>query len=187
MAGEILRGNAIPHPDTPIDLVVRIHELESQEIVAEFDESGTGENEQFAFTLPDDGSGNLLTFIVSVEDADRHKGAYMFVTSPALSPEGVVLSIFEAARTGDFTGLAGLCDPLGENDGDTQMICDLATDDTNREEFIAAFSTGTVIGDAVVALSGDRAEVPFLFGPDGDEEETMELVKRNDRWYLLGF
>jgi len=83
--------------------------------------------------------------------------------------------------------LQDLCDPLGENDGDTQMICELATDDSNRDEFLQYFSAGEIRGDAIISPNGDRAEVPFLFGPDGNSEETMELIYRNGQWYLFGF
>lgn len=78
-AGATLQGNVIPHPDTPVDLVVTVRELESQQPVFESDASGPGENEPFTFTVPDNESDQLQTFIVSVEDRDRHKGAYIFV------------------------------------------------------------------------------------------------------------
>ena len=194
--GVTLQGNVIPHPDTPVDLVVKILDLESRATLFEANESGPGENEQFTFTVPDNGDGKLLTYIVSVEDVDKNKGAYILTTasdaadikvSPSTSPESVVQVIFDAAKSGDFASLKNLCDPLGENDGDTQGICDLATDDTNREEFVQYFATGRISGDAQISPEGDRAEVPFLFGPDGDREETMELINRDGQWYLFGF
>jgi hypothetical protein len=104
-----------------------------------------------------------------------------------LAPEIVVQTIFDAAKSGDFAALKDLCDPLGENDSDTQMICDMATDDTNGEEFIQYFAAGKISGDAKISLEGDKAEVAFLFGPDGDREETMELINRDGQWYLFGF
>ncbi len=193
--GATLQGNIIPHPDTPVDLVVKILDLESQATLFEVNNSGSGENEQFTFTVPDNGDGKLLTYIVSVEDVDKNKGAYILATTsdapiavaPATSPESVVQAIFEAAKSGDFASLKELCDPLGENDGDTQMICDIATDDTNQEEFVQYFATGKISGDAKISRGGDKAEVPFLFGPDGDREETMELINRDGQWYLFSF
>jgi tetratricopeptide (TPR) repeat protein len=194
--GATLQGNVIPHPDTPVDLVVAIRELESQQLVFEANESGPGENERFAFTLPDSGDGRLLTYIVSIEDVDRAKGAYALTTasdaedvgaaSPA-SPEGVVQAVFDAAQSGDFSALEGLCDPLGENDGDTQMICDVATEDANWDEFLEYFAAGRVSGEAQISPGGDSAEVPILFGPDGDQEETMTMINRDGRWYLFSF
>ncbi len=193
--GATLQGNIIPHPDTPVDLVVRILDLESQATLFEVNESGPGENEQFTFTVPNSGDGKLLTHIVSVEDVDKNKGAYILAiasdapieVAPATSPESVVQTIFDAAKSGDFASLEELCDPLGENDGDTQMICDLATDDTNREEFVQNFATGNIGGDAKISPDGAEAKVPFLFGPDGDGEQTMGLINRDGQWYLFGF
>jgi len=190
-----LRGNAIPHPETPVDLVVQVRELESQELVYEANTSGAGENEQFAFTVPDNGDGTLQTFIVSIAAADRSKGAYILRVATdeaaggaaSMSPEDVVQAIFDAAVAGDFAPLKSLCDPQGENDGDTQDICDLATSAAGREDFVAYFARGKVSGDATVSAAGDVAEVPFLFGPDGDRAETMKLINRNGKWYLYSF
>ncbi len=193
--GATLQGNVIPHPDTPVDLVVKILDLESQATLFEANESGPGENEQFTFTVPDSGDGELMTYIVAIEDSDHNKGAYILTiasdapieVAPITSPESVVQAIFDAAQSGDFAPLKELCDPLGENDGDTQMICDMATHDTNQEEFVQYFATGKISGQASISPQGDRAEVPFLFGPDGDREETMELINRDGQWYLFGF
>lgn len=194
--GATLQGNVIPHPDTPVDLVVKVLELKSQATQLEVNKSGAGENEQFAFTLPSAGAGMLLTYIVSIEDANRSKGAYILsVASDAAdievslspSPESVVQIVFDAAKSGDFASLGGLCDPQGENDGDTQGICDMATDDADQEEFVQYFATGKINGEATISATGDRAEVPFSFGPDGDRDETMELINRNAQWYLFGF
>jgi hypothetical protein len=79
--GTTLQGNVIPHPDTPIDLVVRILDLESQVVLFEANESGPGENERFTFTLPDGGDGKALTHIVTVEDVDGNEGAYILATA----------------------------------------------------------------------------------------------------------
>ena len=194
--GATLQGNAIPHPDTPVDLVVKIVDLGSQATLFEANESGPGENEQFTFTIPDNGDGELLTYIVSVEDVDKNKGAYILATasdaaeigvSLATSPESVVQTIFDAANSGEFASLKGLCDPLGENDEDTQMICDVAADDTNREEFVQYFATGKLSGEAIISPDGTEAQVPFLFGPDANSEETMKLINRDGQWYLLSF
>jgi hypothetical protein len=108
-------------------------------------------------------------------------------TSDFALPEEVVQAVFDAAQSGDFAALAYLCDPLGENDGDTQMICDAATDDTNREEIVQFFAKGRITGDTQMGPNDNEAQVPFLFGPDGDSEETMVLIMRNGRWYLFGF
>src|SRR5690606_35866799 len=90
-------------------------------------------------------------------------------------PQSVVSAIFHAASTGELEALAGLCDPMKENDGDTRRICEVAAaDEAGQAEFKSYFAAGKLNGEPQV--EGDRAEVPFLFGPDGTREETMVLV-----------
>ncbi len=195
--GATLQGNVIPHPDTPVDLVVKIRELESQTVLFEANNAGPGKNEQFTFTVPNNGNDKLLTYIVSVEDLDKHKGAYILAISsdapvevaPAssASPESVLQTVFNAAQSGDFASLKDLCDPLGENDKSAQDICDLAVDEINRESFVEFFAKGKITGNASISPDGGEAEVPFLFGPTGDREETMKLINRDGQWYLYGF
>jgi uncharacterized protein YuzE len=107
------------------------------------------------------------------------------------TPEGTLQAVFDAARTKNFSLLANLCDPEGENDGDTQMICDLATSEqtgeVNRDMFVEVFQKGKIMGRAEFNSDGTRAEVEFFFGPDGNDEETMNLIKREGQWYLLSF
>ncbi len=100
-------------------------------------------------------------------------------------PVRVVEALFAAARSGRYGPLAGLCDPSGENDGDTRGICALGRDPSGAAPFVAAFENGRVADSA--RTRGDRASVPFLFGPDGDRRETMELIRRDGRWYLSSF
>ncbi len=102
-------------------------------------------------------------------------------------PVKVVEAIFEAARTNNAKLLGGLCDPTGENDGDTKRLCKIASD-TGGEgmaELVKYFAKGKVTGKAVI--TGDRAVVPFLFGPDGKKKEEMNLIKRDGKWYLSSF
>ena len=198
LGGATLRGNVIPHPDTPVDFVVEILDLDSRVKLLRANESGPGENERFTFTVPDSGDGKLMTYIVTVADADRGKGAYILAISsdaadveapplPAESPQSVMYVIFVAAAAGYYDSLCDLCDPLGQNDADTQGICDLTEDESNREESAEYFHTGRISGDVEISPAGDRAKVPFSFGPDGDLEETMELINRGGKWYLFGF
>jgi tetratricopeptide (TPR) repeat protein len=101
-------------------------------------------------------------------------------------PVSVLQAVFTAAQTEDFSVLSGLCDPRGENDGDTAFICAITADHPDKDSFVAYFAKAKVVGDAVI--DGDRAEIPFLFGPDGDQgETTMGLVKREGKWYLSDF
>jgi len=108
-------------------------------------------------------------------------------------PANVVNAIFYAARTQDFQILGELCDPEGKGDGDTRRICDLAfskkNDEYTREEFVEVFKNGKVSGSTTNESNewGDFADVPILFGPKGDKKETMNLVKRDGKWYLSSF
>ena len=102
-------------------------------------------------------------------------------------PTAVVETIFVAANSEEFASLADLCDPSGENDEDTQRICDLPDNEADQASFVEFFAQGKVSGDAEIRAEGSEAEVPFLFGPDGTEEETMVLVNRDGNWYLSSF
>lgn len=115
-----------------------------------------------------------------------------FGVAPALAevdfsdPAAVVDAIFVAAKSGDDADLASLCDPQGENDGDTrEYICEMTADSGGWGEFVEYFSEGSVAGDAVI--DGDEAAVPILFGPGGKRDETMNLIRRNGGWYLMSF
>jgi hypothetical protein len=104
------------------------------------------------------------------------------------SPVAVLKAVFTAARTGELEPLAGLCDPKGENDGDTRNICalgGLAPSARFAQEFKTYFAKGRVNGAPVI--SGDTAKVPFLFGPNGTKGEEMNFVRRDGKWYLMSF
>ena len=97
------------------------------------------------------------------------------------TPEGVVNIIFDAAKNKDYSKLSTLCAP--DADSDSKHICDMKEED--KESFVSYFSKGKVNGSA--AITGDAAAVPILFGPDGTKEETMNLVKKDGKWYLQSF
>lgn len=100
-------------------------------------------------------------------------------------PRAVVEAVFEAARIAEPSQLSGLCDPKGENDGDTKKICELKKGSKMFGEFIKVFQLGKTVADA--KIDGDQAEVSVKFGPDGTSDETMRLVNRDGKWYLSGF
>lgn len=97
------------------------------------------------------------------------------------TPEGVVNIIFDAAKSKDYSKLSTLCAP--DADGDSKRICELS--DAMKEDFVNYFSKGKTNGSSTI--DGDKAAVPILFGPDGTKEETMNLVKKDGKWYLQSF
>lgn len=98
------------------------------------------------------------------------------------TPEGTMNMVFDAARSGNYDQLKNLCDPQGENDGDTRRVCQAGE---NPEEFKKYFQDGAVKGSA--RIEGDKAEVDFNFGPGGSDSETMRMVQRDGKWYLMSF
>jgi hypothetical protein len=98
-------------------------------------------------------------------------------------PVKVVEAVFEAARTGDYSVLPGLCDPTGKNDGDTKAICFIGTlSEEDQAQFAKYFSKGKITGEP--EISGDNAKVKILFGPRGTEDEEFNLVRIDGKWYL---
>ena len=101
-------------------------------------------------------------------------------------PVWVVNQIFEAAKNQQYDVLNDLCDPMGENDKDTEMICTIANAPEDiRQSFIDHFSSGRVVGEA--KIEGNTAKVNFKFGKNSDKDETMNLIKRDGEWYLSSF
>lgn len=100
-------------------------------------------------------------------------------------PAKVLQAVFDVAGGAEASVLGQLCDPMGQNDQDTRRICDLAGGFAPDDEFVLYFRNGKLNGDAMI--DGKVAMVPFLFGPDGDREESMKMVQRDDKWYLSAF
>jgi hypothetical protein len=100
-------------------------------------------------------------------------------------PTSVVQAVFSAAQLEDFAALADLCDPLRENDDDTEQICAMTAEHPEKDRFVETFANGKINGEAVIDV--DLALVPVLIGPDADQEETIVLIQRGGSWYLFGF
>ncbi|MCL4872345.1 MAG: hypothetical protein KJ063_25570 [Anaerolineae bacterium] len=101
------------------------------------------------------------------------------------NPASVVEAIFIAARTEEFGILPYLCDPHGEADEDVKGVCAISPEHEQRDEFIQYFATAGINGEIVI--DGNSAFVSYVFGPNKDQTETMELIRRNQLWYLLRF
>ena len=99
-------------------------------------------------------------------------------------PAAVLQAVFDAARSGDHSQL----ESLGSSgpDGDVQMILGVAKGDEKiKTMFVTFFGKGKVVGTP--RIQGDKAEVDFLFGPDGKKPETMNLIKEGGQWRLHSF
>jgi hypothetical protein len=101
------------------------------------------------------------------------------------NPKRVLSSVFYAAKTGKADHLESLCDPRGTANEFAARICAETPGGDDWPAFVEQFRSAHLIGEA--RISGDRALVNFAFGPDGKETETMELVRRDGRWYLKSF
>ena len=102
------------------------------------------------------------------------------------TPAGVANMVFNAARSGDYSGLKKLCDASLQPDGDSKKVCEVADgDEQYKTMFKDYFSKGKVVGEAII--EGDNAKVNIMFGPDGTKEETFNMQKKDGKWYLMSF
>ncbi|MFQ5434880.1 MAG: hypothetical protein ACE5FD_08385, partial [Anaerolineae bacterium] len=155
--------------------------------------ASAGENGRQLNIIPADGSGPVIPYAQLAAGPyyelawrpNPKEVAVEVVQVDFTDPASVLEAIFQSARRGEFSQLATLCDPQGENDGDTTEICTLTAGSESAASFRDWFATGHITGDVVI--DGSRAEIPFIFGPDGDQEETMVLIQRDGRWYLFNY
>ncbi len=131
----------------------------------------------------------LLTFCFAHAQSD-----------PNASPQSVMNTIFEAAKTGEVGVLRFLLPPYdnvrGEIpcDGDCKALCNPGNERMREElghnyidmkDFRAAFSRAKIIGSPVI--TGNTATVNFVFGANLELNETMNMKKINGKWYLSSF
>jgi predicted small secreted protein len=123
----------------------------------------------------------IAALVITGCNNDKKSGAGK--ADPQSSPGAVAETIFDAAKSGNYQTLPQLID--SEADGDSKRIGSVASDPAMQEEFKKYFAKGKMNGEPLV--EGDKASVKILFGPDGDKEETFEMVKKNGNWYLKSF
>lgn len=113
---------------------------------------------------------------------------------PNDSPESVMKTIFQAARTGEVGVLQFLLPPDGNCDGDCKALCNPGNESMREElrgnfitvaEFREYFSQGKIVG--IPIIEGNAAKVNFVFGPNLEESETMGMQKIGEKWYLSGY
>lgn len=150
-------------------------------------------------------NGRFVVFAVGVSESGREVYAPIIaaildsvgVQSGPLSgdnidftdPTAVLEAVFAAAHDEDFSYLPNLCDPLNMNDRDTDILCQITADHENKESFVQYFATGQIVGEVeyIEGANDTFARVNFLYGPNGDIPETIELILRDGQWYLLDF
>ena len=101
------------------------------------------------------------------------------------TPQGVAEMMFNSAKTGEFATLKSLCNEAIDTDGDSKKVCEVATDTEFQKSYVEYFSKGKVNGEPTI--DGDKAAVKIFFGPDGTKEETLNMVKKDDKWFLVSF
>lgn len=106
-----------------------------------------------------------------------------------LTPENLVNSMFKAISEKDYAVLREICDPLGENDGDSSSICGMEyLEETEQNEIRAYFGKACINGSVTYETEDgvSYAQVPILFGPNKDLKETINLVNRKGKWFFYG-
>ena len=119
---------------------------------------------------------------------------------PNSSPESVMNTIFQAAQSGEVGILKFLLPPYDEQtgeipcDGDCKALCNPGNESMKEElrgnyvtlgDFKEYFSEAKIIGTP--SITGDEAKVNFVFGPNLEGNETMNLQRINGKWYLNSF
>jgi len=99
-------------------------------------------------------------------------------------PEGVIKFLFDSAKNKAFGKLRYLCDPYGENDGDSKGICFIEMQPVEMQnQFVKSFKNGRIIGEP--KIENDKAVIEIAFGQNSDRLEKINLVRRMNKWYIV--
>ena len=94
--------------------------------------------------------------------------------------------LFEAARSWDFSKLRNLCDPYGENDGDTRAMCLVEMQPRDiQSQFVENFKNARIMGEP--KIYGESAEIEIATGSSSNYLQKIQLINRMGKWYLLSF
>jgi len=134
---------------------------------------------------------SIFIYAISINIASAQSDTVDFQSDPKLLLE----EVFRAADKQDYSNLYKLCPPDKSNDGDTQKyICDVASSSEKViNEFTKFFKNGRITGEPIYSLSSEGVEiakVQFWFRNPGGKSrrnETMNMVKIDEKWYLLSF
>lgn len=100
-------------------------------------------------------------------------------------PEWVVQEVFDAARTGSYANLSGLCCPKPDcwHDNDTEGLCNVSSASKEKQdEFRRLFEKSEIVGEPVI--KGNLAEIRITYNQYGMRQATVHLVKLLGKWYL---
>ena len=138
--------------------------------------------------------------VSEIKNSDQVNSTAEKTKDPNSSPETVMNTIFNAAKTGEVGVLRFLLPSLEETggepnyDGDCKALCNPGNESMREEiggnymsldEFKSYFSKGKIVGSPVI--NGDDADVDFVFGPELEKNETMHMQRIKGKWYLSGF
>ena len=116
------------------------------------------------------------------------------------TPENVMNIIFQAAQSGELGLLKFLLPPYDQISGgipcdeDCKALCNPGNDSMKDElghNFVSLdgfkqyFSKAKIIGTPTI--TGEGAKVNFVFGPNLERNETMNMQRINGKWYLNSF
>jgi hypothetical protein len=150
--------------------------------------------------LHSSGQQNIQGVGNKTDTTQQNPGRSIYNIDPNASPENVMYTIFQAAKTGEVEILKSLLPPFDSKKGkipcdvDCKALCNPGNESMKTElkgnylslsSFKDYFSTAKMSGDPIIV--GDEARVPFLFGPKLENKETMNLQRINGKWYLLSF
>lgn len=158
-----------------VALLVSCEETDSQNSQAEAKQDQEAKN---AASEKDDNASSSAKADSKGSETKRH--------SVNSSPSLVVSAIFDAAYAQDFSSISDLCHPEVETDEWGFRICKLAEmQEKGRDQFIGMFEQGRIKGEVVI--KNDIAQVPVVYGPDGDQDGFIYAVKHEGLWYLSRF
>lgn len=133
-------------------------------------------------------------------DSEVVKAQELKEIDPNASPENVMNTIFNAAQSGEVGVLKFLLPPVDSEtgempcDGDCKALCNPGNESMKEElghnyislsDFKDYFSNAKIIGSP--EIEGQFAKVQFVFGPNREKSETMNLQKMEGKWYLSSF
>ena len=102
------------------------------------------------------------------------------------TPEGTVQYLFDAAKSEDHSKLRDLLDPYGQFDDEAFSIClvEMYPSDM-KAQWKNEFANGRIMGTP--KINNEFAEIEIAMGISSNRLETLRLVNRQGRWYILGF